>query len=432
MTRPSEVPTVPLQSIASPYRPIRSMFSIKTNGSSSPITVAPLRTPGHGRSTQAQRTFKRGFGAAWLRIIATIFIGLAVSGGTACREESTLPRAETVRSERWGTPTDGLPDQHAFQQVKWVAIDSQGRVAVGDEGDTRIFDRSGTFLFALPRAISVGELCCAIFSGRDLLAWDLSARQMYQFELGERQAILKRAIRSLTLEGMSPQRLAHMGGDTIALFGEIPSEVHGSLTVRCDVVPPGECRTQLSDLRVSPPPLIVRDSARGSVATYYEPYGARHLQVRGQDGQTAEILTVNGETILRGTNGRSQRFVLDLAPPTLTRSEKEFALRMLEGGARASQRSADALPFGIPKRKALVRDADFDAEGRLWYSLSLQSKEYELVSVRDQSGRFRMLSWPKEISLIPSSFRRGSGIGVVHTKGALDRIARLIISDEPL
>lgn len=352
------------------------------------------------------------------------------SPDTGGRESKTVgPVLHGVVISRIGPGRPG-PDPGLFGDIRGLALAPDGRVLVADyqAEEIRVFAPGGEYQYSIGRPGSgPGELrapcCIALDSTGDLWVEEGGNLRYSRFRLKADQGEFLSAVRMPTAASGLLDRVAWDP------FGHV---VHISTTVG----PAGDFRLVRSFLDSTGTPLrqdTILDPPQDSVATavltkssgpahrgqsgvtkVVQPYGSLPLRAFGPKGDMA--LAVSGNYAISWFDYQGNRVTLierHVRGPSLSPRERARAAEMLEEMSENLGISRARFPFGLPSRKAPVRNLGFDLDGRLIVERSVEDGAPREADVFDRGGRLvAMLSWPANIRLNLWTIRSWEAIGV--------------------
>lgn len=130
--------------------------------------------------------------------------------------------------------------------------------------------------------------------------------------------------------------------------------------------------------------------------TYYQPSGSKPLRALGPNGSYAIAASGKYEIEWYGNSGALLRTIRNaVAGPKLTDQETKQVQAELRSIAEESGRTVGSLPFRVPQTKPVIRDIQFDLEGRLWVERNVTAGSPRVSDVYSPSGAllFRV-NWP--------------------------------------
>ncbi len=133
-----------------------------------------------------------------------------------------------------------------------------------------------------------------------------------------------------------------------------------------------------------------------TTSTYYQPLGSQALRALGPNGSYAIAASGKYEIEWYGTGSVLLRTIRGAAvAPKLTEKESEAVQIEIEEIARETGRSVGSLPFRVPQTKPVLRDMQFDLEGRLWVERNQTSGAPRVSDVYSPDGtRLFSVTWP--------------------------------------
>ena len=266
-----------------------------------------------------------------------------------------------------------------------MAVDKAGRLFVpeGSESVVYAFAPNGKFLAKIgAKGSGPGEfngVCCASVdpAGR-LWVRDIGNARYVVFSLSDESAPF--AAKSAFVVRMPHQDVnlwATLSFDSRGNFfdvGHSASDNDPSLRVLSQFLVDTSGRiiraTRLNEqLDGASKPFTVTRRQGNMVASrfYYQPFGSSALRSDGAGGQYATAASGRYEILWFAANGTRRVTIRGSGSAIpLSSSQKKAAMSELREIAAAANSSVQALPFGVPKTGPVLRNINFDSNGRLW------------------------------------------------------------------
>jgi hypothetical protein len=371
--------------------------------------------------------------------LAVLLPGVGAGCGSGSRSEAGAGPADTVRGvvalaigELEGA------DEYVFGRVSGVAMDSLDRIYVADGqvGTIRAYDPEGRFLFRVARKGSgpaevVGPCCLAWDGDGRLWVRDGGNGRYEAYRLGADGATYERELRMQHSDANFWAPLTFDMRGRLVDVGHVTGDAPGSSQLaRFYIAPDGTAAGPERIAEPSPDSVAVRavqrKTANGFATLYiYQPFGSYGLAAHGPGGSWATA--ASGYYVIRWTlpNGTARTVSRDWLGPELSDADVTWANENLAQTAKWVGTAAARLPFGVPERKAPLRQLWFDRLGRLWVQLTPASGDSESVAdVYDTAGTFvQVARWPKAIDLSLGYVTDSVALGVSRDSLGVQRVA---------
>ena len=331
---------------------------------------------------------------------------------------------------------DETRDAYLFGNVSGLLLLDDGRILVADNTthDVRVFGTDGKHQFTIGRrGAGPGDLtrpcCLTIASDGQLWIRDNGNHRYSIFEVGPAEG---KFVRTFRTHVSSPQsfsgRVAWDSRGRIVDIGQLDIDTqqrafidaNGSV-VRWDTLkpPPSESLAVMQ----------VRRRVEGGVSTYYwyQPHGPVALRAYGPGGETADAVSSNYS--VSWFDAERNRITLIQRPipgPELSARERREANEELDRNAKDAGVARSSLPYGVPRRKAPLRDLGFDLDGRLWVEKSVPDGQPREADVYDRRGTLvAVMTWPSHIRLNHRTVRGQTAVGVAVDSLGTNTVVRL-------
>ena len=173
----------------------------------------------------------------------------------------------------------------------------------------------------------------------------------------------------------------------------------------------------------------IQRRVEGGVATYwyYQPHGAYALRAFGPSGETADAVSSNyAVTWFDAERRRITLIQRPITGPELSRREQRVANEELDRIVKDNGVSRALLAFGVPRRKAPLRDLGFDLDGRLWVEKTVPDGQPRQADVYDRRGtQLAVMTWPSHIRLDTRTVRGQTAVGVAVDSLGTNTVVRL-------
>ena len=330
---------------------------------------------------------------------------------------------------------DETRDAYIFGGVSDLLLLDDGRILVADNSthDVRVFGSDGRHQFTIGRrGAGPGDLSrpCCLTIGPDGQLWirDNGNHRYSIFEIGPREAKFLRTFRAHVSSPQSfSSRVAWDSRGRVVHLGQIDDahqrafiDANGNVA-RWDTLrdPPSE---RLSVMRVQR-----RDQGTVATSWYYQPHGAFALRAYGPRGESAEA--VSSSYSISWFDAERNRIVLIRRPvvgPELSNRERRAATAELDEIAKGARVTRASLAFGVPRRKAPLRDLGFDLDGRLWVERTVPDGQPREADIYDRRGTLlAVMTWPAHIRLNNRMVRGQTAIGVAVDSLGTNTVVRL-------
>jgi hypothetical protein len=349
--------------------------------------------------------------------------------------QTTAPRLRGAVDLTIGS-VDETRDAHIFGNVSGLLLLEDGRILVADNTthDVRVFGTDGKHQFTIGRrGAGPGDLNrpCCLTIGNDGQLWirDNGNRRYSIFEIGPTEGKFVQTVRAHVA---SPQsfagrvawdsrgRVVDIGQLDIDLYQRAFIEANGSV-MRWDTLkpPPSE---SLAVMRV-------QRRVQGGVSTYYwyQPHGPVALRAYGPGGETADAVSSNySVSWFDAERNRVTLLQRPIPGPELSARERREANAELDRNAKDAGVARSSLPYGVPRRKAPLRDLGFDLDGRLWVERSVADGQPREADLYDRRGTLvAVMTWPSHIRLGHRTVRGHTAVGVAVDSLGTNTVVRL-------
>ncbi len=378
----------------------------------------------------------RSYIAAWLAIVVGVSgCDKGPANSSSVVEKSTESEIDTlvVALEIGAGDSDG---PEAFGRIGSVIGDSQGRIIVADaqNSEIKVFDASGAFVFGFGRSgEGPGELlapCCMAWAPTaDLWIRDTGNGRYSIFRLGEKAASF---IGTVRIEHGDADRVVpttFRGADEFADIGSEKNEANERVLMRR--------WRKLDGTRVAAETIVsptmrelggqLFDDGKGAKFYLYQPYGPEEVIAFGPDGLLAQGMS--STYAIRVTGPTASHVLADssVVGPALSAGEREKGEARLLTLAKRIGKTVPELPFKLPKQKPPLRQAYFDAQGRLWAETSAADAAPRLAHVWNTQGKLeRTYQWPGDVRLGSASWIRDDMMLGIRTDSlGVDYVVRL-------
>lgn len=367
---------------------------------------------------------------------ASIFCLIAIVGEQDIAEaQIAAPRLRGAVDLTIGS-IDETRDTYIFGNVSGLLLLDDGRILVADNTthDVRLFGPDGKHQFTIGRrGAGPGDLtrpCCLTIAGDGQL-WirDNGNRRYSIFQIGPTEGKFVQTVRTHV---SSPQsfagRVAWDSRGRIVDIGQLDIntqqrafvDANGSV-VRWDTLkpPPSESLAVMQ----------VRRRVEGGVSTYYwyQPHGPDALRAFGPGGETADAVSSNYSVSWFDAERNRVTLIQRAIPgPELSARERREAHAELDRNAKDAGVARSSIPYGVPRRKAPLRDLGFDLDGRLWVEKSVADGQPREADVYDRRGTLvAVMTWPSHIRLDHRTVRGQAGVGVAVDSLGTNTVVRL-------
>ena len=330
---------------------------------------------------------------------------------------------------------DETRDSYIFGHVSGLLLLSDGRILVADQTthDVRVFGTDGRHQFTIGRrGAGPGDLtrpcCLTIAADGQLWIRDAGNRRYSIFDIAPTEAKFVRTVRSHVA---SPQALSsRIDWDPrgrLVDIGQIDEAVQRAfIDTEGNVARWDTLRAPPSD---SLAVMRIRRSVPGGVAIYwyYQPHGAYAQRAFGPRGETADAVSSNyAVTWFDAERKRVTLIQRRITGPELSRREQRAANEELDRIVKDNGVSRASLAFGVPRRKAPLRDLGFDLDGRLWVEKTVPDGQPRQADVYDRRGALvAVMTWPSHIRLDNRTVRGQTAVGVAVDSLGTNTVVRL-------
>jgi hypothetical protein len=367
--------------------------------------------------------------------VAPLMLSVALLGASHGAAAQAAPaRLQGVVDLTIGS-VDETRDAYIFGHVSGLLLLSDGRILVADQTthDVRVFGTDGRHQFTIGRrGAGPGDLtrpcCLTIAADGRLWVLDTWNRRYSIFDVGSTEAKFVKVFRThvSSPQGLS-SRIAWDPRGRVVDIGQISEAVQRAFidaegnVARWDTLsaPPSD---SLAVMRI-------QRRVQGGVATYwyYQPHGAHALRAFGPSGETADAVTSNyAVTWFDAERSRVTLILRSATGPELSRREQRAANEELDRIAKDNGISRASLAFGVPRRKAPLRDLGFDLDGRLWVEKTVPDGHPRQADVYDRRGALlAVMTWPPHIRLDHRTVRGQTAVGVAVDSLGTNTVVRL-------
>ena len=369
---------------------------------------------------------------------------LLICFGLACDRSRITARDEAPRL--LGTvdlvigEADGLEAPTLFNDIRGIAVDSQGRIIVADNqtGEVRLFLPNGHHAFTIGQpGKGPGDLqdpCCISLDAAGRLWVQEPTSQRYSvFGLNDSAADY---LFSVPMPGQGSGQSDRVSWDpsgrVVHIAGVFNPKTMTFGLVRSVLDTAG--RETNRDTLPEPPSdslgFAVITGPRGGATGVNQPYGPGLLRTFGPNGESA--VAVSSRYAVSWLNSEGERIHLlqrNVEGPIVSDHEREEAEAILVRLTKNLDVPRSSLPFNVPNRKAPLRSLGFDLDGRLWVELSVPADSSRVAHVYRRNGtRVGTMVWPAGVRLHHWAVRNDTAFGVQLDSMGTQRIVRLHFS----
>lgn len=325
-----------------------------------------------------------------------------------------------------------------FSDVSGIAVDRGGRIFVADSrgNEVRVFSPNGTYRFSIGQyganATKLDDPCCVSFmpDGRLWIA-ERGKHRYSAFRIGESTGSYDS---SVPMPGRLSGQISRITWDSLGRIVHVAdsfSVLRNQFSLVRSLVDSTGAILSTHALPVAPAEslafVLLRSPYGRGTTGVPQPFGPVQLWAFGTNGESAEAVSSHYAISWLDAGDRQIALISRaLEGPVVDRRERRHAQQMLVQLAANLGVRNDAIPFGIPDRKAPIKSLGFDIEGRLWVERSVPDDSPHRADLYDRTGQpIERVEWPAAVRLDLGTVRGGMGLGVMEdTLGAI-RVVRV-------